>query len=140
YLRDSFMANKINQKLQYLKKALLRLEEMINEPVSEKRAEIDSVIQRFEFCFELYWKTLQAILESLGENVAFPKEILQSAYKGGLIVDEKIWLAMLRDRNQTSHVYDEGAADAIYTNIKQSYAHVLASTFQTLEGKFYIHD
>ncbi len=39
-----------------LEQALERLEEMVNLPVHEHRAEIDSTIHRFEFTIELFWK------------------------------------------------------------------------------------
>ncbi len=127
------MEKKLEIKLRYLEKAIFQLEEMINEPVGSKRAEIDSAIRRFKFCFELFWKTLKLALEILGQNSAFPKEVLKAAYQGGLIGDEQIWLHMLKDRNDTSHIYDKDVADQVYNNIKTRYFGVIKKSFTELK-------
>lgn len=126
------MEQKIKQKLGYLGQALDRLNEMAIEPVDAKRAQIDSTIQRFKFCFELFWKALKVILEDQGEKTAYPKEVLQAAYRGGLIKEEVIWISMLQDRNETSHVYDQDAANRIYDHIKTTYIGVLNSSYESL--------
>ena len=137
FKREFSMQEKINQKLIYLEKALFKLEEMVNEPVDNKRAQIDASIHRFEFCFELFWKTLKVILENLGQKASFPKEILKTAFQGNIIDQEEVWLAMLNDRNETSHVYDEQVADRIYSHIRSSYVVILRNTFDLVRSKFY---
>jgi nucleotidyltransferase substrate binding protein (TIGR01987 family) len=132
------MQDKVNQKIMFLEKALIKLDEMVNQPVSKNRSEIDSSIQRFEFCFELSWKTLKIILESLGQNEFFPKEVLKAAYQGHLIDNQDIWLEMLSDRNNISHVYDEVVADQVYLNIKSTYLNTLKTTFALIKTRFYI--
>ncbi|MGV2333191.1 MAG UNVERIFIED_CONTAM: nucleotidyltransferase substrate binding protein [Planctomycetaceae bacterium] len=127
------MQEKLVQKFTYLEKALLQLEIIINDKVTAHRAEIDASIQRFEFCFELFWKTLKLILEIQGISCSFPKEVLKSAYQGKLIDDEKIWLNMLHDRNKTSHIYDEQEADRIYGEIKNIYFNTLNISFQKIK-------
>jgi nucleotidyltransferase substrate binding protein (TIGR01987 family) len=82
----------------------------------------DGVIQRFEFAFELSWKTLKAYFEDEGlQNLASPKAVLREAYAARMIVDEDLWLEMLRDRNLTSHIYKMEMAIAICDNIKNRY-------------------
>ena len=53
-----------------------------------------------------------------GLELNYPKEIIQEAFILRLINDEDIWIKMLRDRNMTSHTYDEKLADEIYHRIK----------------------
>ena len=48
---------RFEERKQELKDAVLRLEEAIAQPENDMIR--DSVIQRFEFSFELAWKTLQ---------------------------------------------------------------------------------
>jgi nucleotidyltransferase substrate binding protein (TIGR01987 family) len=120
-----------------LGKALLALESMVEKPMQQDRSNIDACIQRFEFTIELFWKCLKRILVSLGEDVTYPKDVLKAAYQGKLIQDEHIWLQILKDRNQTSHTYDEELADKIYENIK-SYFPVLKSTYKELNEKYNI--
>ena len=115
--------------------ALLRLEEMLQEVPDAKRGAIDASIQRFEFCIELFWKSLKRLLADLGKQTTFPKEVLQHAYQGHLIDNEKEWLAMLDDRNLTSHTYEEELANTIYNNIK-TYCPVMKKTYEALRVKY----
>ncbi len=128
----SMPKNILHEKLNFLNQALNKLEEMIVEPVDAKRAQIDSSIQRFEFTFELFWKTLKAILAEGGQQAYFPKEVLKLAYQGKLIHHQEMWLDMLKDRNETSHVYNEAIADQIYHRIKTHYAKLLRDTYTHL--------
>jgi nucleotidyltransferase substrate binding protein (TIGR01987 family) len=57
--------------------------------------------------------------------------VLQEAYSGRLIDDEDTWLAMLYDRNRTSHTYDEALANEVYGRIKANFP-VLRSAYEAL--------
>lgn len=109
---------KISLNLNKLTKAVKALEEMAAEPYHTNRMNIDATIQRFEFTVELFWKFLKSVLESMGIETQYPKEVLIKAYQGKLISDEQKWLAMLKDRNLLSHTYEEQLADEIYERIK----------------------
>ncbi len=78
----------------------------------------DAVIQRFEFTFELVWKTLKRALLYEGEICKTPKECLKNAFRIGLLNDEGPWLSMLEDRNLTAHIYDENIAFEISQRIQ----------------------
>ena len=131
------MVDKIKLKMTFLDRAIQKLEEMIAEPVDRKRSQIDSSIQRFEFSFELFWKILQLILAEGGQRAAFPKEVLKIAYQGRLIDHQQVWLDMLRDRNETSHVYDEKVADKIYVRVKTLYTKELRDTYERLHKQYH---
>ena len=96
---------------------------------------VDGTIQRFEFTLELYWKTLKRLLLSEGIDAKTPRETLKEAFQAGWLEDEKAWLQMLKDRNETSHVYDEEMALKILANIKQ-YFHEMKTTFVKLKGRY----
>ena len=119
-----------------LGKALDRLYEILQRPLDADRANIDASIQRFEFCIELFWKALKRLLFDLGQEATYPKEILREAYQGHLIDDELQWLAMLADRNQTSHTYNEELADQIYEKIKTHYQ-VMHATHDALLKRYF---
>ncbi len=127
---------KLVQKIGYLISAVASLEAMVHTPVDETRAQIDSCIQRFEYSFELTWKTLKVVLESQGQPVAFPRQVLEKSYQGNLIDNEEIWLNMLSDRNATSHAYNKEIADSIYQNIKNVYLAELQKTVAMLKNNF----
>jgi nucleotidyltransferase substrate binding protein (TIGR01987 family) len=111
---------KIQQSLTNLGRALTRLKEALDEPEANSLI-IDGTIQRFEFVIELYWKAFKRILDREGIQVSTPRESIKQAYQVGWIEDEDAWLEMLRDRNETSHVYDEATARRIYESIKRNF-------------------
>ena len=118
-----------------LEKALLALEVMAYKPLQDDRGNVDATIQRFEFTIELFWKLLKHILESKGVQVQYPKDILKEAYQGHLIDDEEQWLQILKDRNLTSHTYDENLADIIFNRIKD-YIPILKRAFLKLKALY----
>ncbi|MBF0273432.1 MAG: nucleotidyltransferase substrate binding protein [Magnetococcales bacterium] len=80
-------------------RALDRLEEALSLPPGTPLL-IDGVTQRFEFCFELTWKTLKlALLQGHGFDVVSPKQSLQKAFAVAWLEDDRVWLEMLKDRN-----------------------------------------
>ena len=78
----------------------------------------DATIQRFEFTYELAWKTLKAYLLTKDILVLNPKETLQTAYQQGLLQDANAWSELHMKRNLTSHSYDEALAEQIYSYLK----------------------
>ncbi len=128
------IAIKVKQSLSNLEAALHRLEEALQAPEKNSLA-IDGTIQRFEFTLELYWKTLKRILEFEGIQTHTPRETLQQAYQANWLAEETLWLQMLRDRNQTSHIYNEATARQIYDRIK-TYFPEMKQTFHFLKQQF----
>jgi nucleotidyltransferase substrate binding protein (TIGR01987 family) len=124
----------IQQSLKNLGRALQRLEEALAETPTNSLY-IDGTIQRFEFSIELFWKTFKRLLASEGIEAITPKECLKKAYEVQWIHNETAWLQMLRDRNETSHIYDEELARRIYQNIMQNYPE-LKKTYLFLVDRF----
>ncbi len=71
------------------------------------------------------WKTLRLFLLDEGIFTKSPKESLKEGFKFGLIKDEEIFLDMLEDRNQTSHIYSEEVSAEIFKRIKIRYLNPL---------------
>jgi len=97
---------------QALTSAITRLRDVLAQP--ENDVSRDAAIQRFEFCFELAWKAIQERARDEGLDCQSPKSCLTLAFKASWVVDEREWLAMSADRNQTSHTYDVDLAKAVY--------------------------
>jgi hypothetical protein len=74
--------------------ALDQLETFFQPPALNER-ERQGLIKAFEYCFELGWNTLRD---------------LRLAFRVGLIGDGEAWLAMVQDRNLTSHTYNRSTA------------------------------
>lgn len=128
------LMNKFEDKLSKLKSAVDRLEEAINEYKTSKSDTVrDGVIQRFEFCTELSWKTLREKLLDEGiVEINSPKSVVKEAFRNGIIKEETLWINLLSDRNSTSHIYDEETAKDIYTNIETSYITEFQRLIETL--------
>jgi len=111
---------KIQQSLTNLGRDLTRLQEALDVPAS-KTLFIEGTIQRFKCVIGPLWKTFKYLLARAGLQVSTPRESIKQAYQVGWIEYEEAWLEMLRDRNETSHVYDEETARRIYESIKRNF-------------------
>lgn len=119
-----------------LRDALNSLQEGLSNPNIEKDLLLrDGVNHRFKFTIELYWKTLKKILAYEKQATTAPRDVLEKAFQLSFIDDEKAWLQMLDDRNNTSHTYDEQIAQRIFHNIKKHYP-LMLSTYEKLRGQF----
>ena len=121
------MNKKIEDALSKLEAAVARLGEALSED-SSNSLYLDATVQRFEFVFELTWKTLKRALEAEGLVCKTPREAFKAAYQAGWLNEEELWLQMLDDRNVTSHTYDEPIASEIYENIKSYYPELVKLT------------
>lgn len=101
--------------------ALERLQEALK--YEESDIVIDGVLHRFEFTFELAWKTIKDYLEYMGINgtSGSPREVIQLGFKQGIIENGEDWIQMMLSRNQLSHLYDEKTSREIYNKIKEEY-------------------
>lgn len=103
-------------KLENLKEDLLKASQRLKEASALKLTEIhrDAAIQRFEFTFELAWKTIQEYTRDQGLDCKSPKSCLRTAAEIGLIKNLKIWFKYLEARNLIAHTYNEKLADEVY--------------------------
>ena len=111
----------LNKRIENFEKALKKLKQaFLVEPTE---LVIDGTLQRYEFTFELAWKTIKDYLEYNGivSNIASPRNVIQQAYQSKIIKNGDIWIQMMLDRNLLSHLYDEQKSREIYENIKKKY-------------------
>lgn len=92
----------------------------------------DGVIQRFEFTFELLWKTAKIFLEYEGFRCAGPRSCIKEGVRREILSEGEVLLDMLEDRNKTTHIYDEHTAEEIFERIKNRYVPVIASNIRQL--------
>ncbi|MFH0898529.1 MAG: nucleotidyltransferase substrate binding protein [bacterium] len=79
--------------------------------------ERDGAIQRFEFTYELSWKTMKRILTFKGIDANSPRDVFRESAKQKLIVDPKVWFDFLSKRNLTVHTYNQDCADEIFASL-----------------------
>lgn len=92
-----------------LARATRRLREALDQ-IDANPPALDAAIQRFEFSYELAWKALRAHLLVQGIDSTSPRDTFSQAYVQGWIDEDDVWLAMLADRNRSSHTYEESLA------------------------------
>ena len=108
---------KLKKQIKDLNTALDRLDESLMEEKTEFIR--DAVIQRFEFCFEIAWKTMKTANYILGFQSQSPRDTIRSAAQTGLIDNPKKWLNYLTARNLSTHTYNEEQSEQIYKKAKE---------------------
>jgi nucleotidyltransferase substrate binding protein (TIGR01987 family) len=122
------------QRFSNFRRALAKLKEVVKGEAYEELSELEKegMIQRFEYTFELAWKTLQDLLEYKGyDGIAGPNPVLEQALLDGYITDEAGWRRMKKSRELTSHTYNSDTAEDIARNISAGYYDLL----QALENR-----
>ena len=112
---------RFEERLEDLTNATNRLNEALQEEDTDLA--VDGVLHRFEFTFELAWKTMKDYLEYQGliYKTGSPRGVIQEAFSNGIIENGQIWIDMMLARNTLSHLYDEETSREIYDDIKNLY-------------------
>ena len=93
--------------------------------------EQEGVIQRFEYTYELAWKTLKDYLEYNGVNIAeiTPRNVFKESYSSGIIKNSDIFIDMMLSRNLLSHTYDFNKFRDILIKVKKDYLPALSDLY-----------
>lgn len=108
--------DKLAEQIEQLKNASSRLAESLELPPTEINK--DAAIQRFEFTFELAWKTMKSVLENDGLQTHSPRETIRMSADIELIDDVDLWFDFLDARNNASHTYSQEIANDVYEKAK----------------------
>lgn len=89
----------------------------------------DALIKRFEFTFELAWKTLREFMLDQGYSLEIlsPKGVISFAWREGIISNEELWLDMLQSRNLSAHDYGRELSADIADKISNRYCKELTA-------------
>lgn len=124
---------RFRERQEEVRQTVARLSEAAAQPETDLMR--DATIQRFEFTFEVTWKTLKLYLERQGFECSGPRPVLKKAFQASLIPtpeEADVWLRMLDDRNLTSHAYDRILALGIYQRIIADYLPLLQAMAERL--------
>lgn len=91
------------------------------EPLND--LEKEGAVQRFEYCFELAWKTIKDYLQYGGFTISkiTPRQVLKEAFAAGIIDNGQVWVDMLDHRNLLSHTYDQARFEQAVVAIHDRY-------------------
>jgi nucleotidyltransferase substrate binding protein (TIGR01987 family) len=127
------------QRFENFERAFILLDNTFKEKKLDQFSllEKEGVIQRFEFTFELAWKTLKDYLEYSGIKLTqiTPRETLKQAFAAGIIENGELWISMLEQRNLLSHTYDEREFAKAFQAIADYYLSAINQVFQLLKQK-----
>jgi nucleotidyltransferase substrate binding protein (TIGR01987 family) len=112
------------QRFQNFDRAFVLLREALERtPGALSPLEKEGVIQRFEYTFELAWKTIKDFLESGGLVITplTPRQGIKQAFAAKVLPDGQVWMDMLDQRNLLSHTYDAAVFDQAVKDIAARY-------------------
>jgi nucleotidyltransferase substrate binding protein (TIGR01987 family) len=114
------MKEYFDAKITTFEQALSTFKEALLENPSD--LERDGAIQRFEYCFDLAWKTLKRRLEERGlMELNSPRSVFSAAYAERLIDDEQIWSTIVLRRNASVHTYNQQLAESLFSELPVYY-------------------
>lgn len=100
---------------------------------------LSGTAQMFNLSFDLSWKVMKDIIREFHGALEYPtgspRETLRMAHSVGLI-DDDLWLEMLRARNNLAHDYDGELALKYFASITVQYS-VLLEEFMKKASAYY---
>ena len=91
---------------------------------------LSGIVQKFSLTFDLAWKLMKDIILQEYQVVDFalgsPSEVLKKSFENNLINDD-IWMKMLRQRNQLIHDYDGTIANESVDDIVDRYVQLFCA-------------
>jgi nucleotidyltransferase substrate binding protein (TIGR01987 family) len=111
------------QRFQNFDRAFVLLREALADNRTLSMLEKEGVIQRFEYTYELAWKTLKDYLEASGVVIlpVTPRQVIKEAFATRIITDGQVWINMLDTRNLLSHSYDFSVFELAVKAIAEHY-------------------
>lgn len=123
------------QRFRNFNKAFLQLKKFIDKK-NLNELEEQGLIKSFEYTYELAWNTLKDYFEYQGNNnLNGSRDAINEAFKTGTISDGEGWMNMFKDRNRTSHTYNESTAKEISDNIFRQYFGLFNQLKQEMEKR-----
>lgn len=119
------------QRFDNFDRALVLLRQAV-ELVGEEGAELspemlaivrEGAIQRFEYTFELGWKTLKDYLAWRGVSLVRlgPGDVIRAAFGAGYIAHGQDWMDALDARNEMAHVYRQQAFQRVIADLQSRF-------------------
>ncbi|MCL2042932.1 MAG: nucleotidyltransferase substrate binding protein [Treponema sp.] len=134
--------DKFEKSLKNLESQIRNYRNAVNRPELkeiDREAISESVIQRFEVCYDCLWKVLKRYLhETMGipELPNSPKPLFRIAFENQLFSAIEQWLVYADARVDTSHDYSGEKAQATIDNVIV-FARDAAALYQKITGKLW---
>lgn len=124
------------QRFQNYERAFLLLREAFEKDLATMSSlEKEGLIQRFEYTYELAWKTMKDYMEDQG--VVFdqitPRRVIKEAFSAKIIEDGQGWIDMMIHRNKLSHIYQEVVFKEAVHAIRDKYFSLFDTLYELLK-------
>ena len=131
------------QRFQNYRRAFGLLREALEARDLEKYSDLEreGIIQRFEYTFELGWKTFKDYLEFSGIQLmeATPRRVIKECAAANIFgeagIDPETFMNMMLSRNALSHTYDFKQFKQVIVKIKEQYLSELEKTHLYFRNK-----
>ena len=112
-----------------LREAIHQLEER-----GLSQLEREGVIQRFEYTWELAWKTVSDYLAYQGVAVSpvTPRAVLKAGFEAGVIERGDEWMAALDARNKMSHTYNFEVFEEVIEQIRHRFLALFDALYEKM--------
>ena len=123
------------QRFQNFDRAFVLLRSAFDEKEINKFSQLEQegIIQRFEYTYELAWKTMKDYLQDNGNiilNEITARNVIKEAYAANIIDDGQVWIDMMLHRNILSHTYDFSKFQEILKAIHERYLDAISRFHQ----------
>ena len=100
---------------------------------------ISGILFKYKIVFDFAVKLLKDLLRYEGcsvGNSGSPRDIIKEAYKMYDCIEEDVWLAMLRDGNDLTHIYDGKQAQKLVEVILAKYIPAFVALQENIEKQY----
>ncbi len=128
------MDTRWQQRYSNFEKAFGLLDSALKQTTHTK-LEKEGIIQRFEYTFELAWKTLRDYLRHQGIESDLPRDTIKHAFSNRILSNGQVWIEMLESRNLMAHTYDESAFETAFHRIQKDFFPALSQAASFFQSK-----
>jgi len=119
-----------------LTRALILLREAVQLQAEQELSDLEQegLVQRFEYCWELAWKTMKDYLEHHGVVLVAvtPRHVIKEAIAMRLITQGESWMNALDAHNKLSHIYSQNVFSDVTKDIEATYLGLFEALYETL--------
>ncbi len=93
-----------------------------------------AIVQASEIVYELGWKVIKDFLKTKDIETFTPRDTIKEAFAANILPSAQIWIDMAKDRNASSHEYNQDKVNLILENISTTYFYELQRFKNNLEN------
>jgi nucleotidyltransferase substrate binding protein (TIGR01987 family) len=124
------------QRFQNFDRAFVLLRSAFEEKEMDEFSQLEQegIIQRFEYTYELAWKTMKDYMVDNGVIIdeITARSVIKEAYAAKIIKDGQVWIDMMLHRNILAHCYDFVKFKEILLAVKTRYLDAIDSFHEWL--------